>query len=502
MTLLAHGVAQEDARYERLEKAANLIRQGDLVRAEAELHLVLEKQPHDANAMNLLGVVRAQQQRRREAEQLFLRALRQSPTLTGAYINLGRLYLDEHNDERARWAYSEAARLTPENPDIAYQLATLYAAAGNFAQAIAFLERIPQSSWRFEELYLATKCYLNLGLSDKALPIINSVIRSEALTANEAAAFAAVLIKANLPDEANSLLETALSKEPNSFALLYQLGVGYSQKKDWPKAEEYYTRALALNPGSVATLRDLARLARTRGELEKALSYLVQARKLAPDDTSVLYDFGVVAFSMNLVLDALPIAEKLLQKEPNNPAYVHLLAVTRFRHDEKEAAEKLLRHYIQLRPQDTLGYYLLGVTLFTVKRYQEARQSFQQSLAFATNSDSEYMLGLIAENEGDKVTAVKWLERVGQSSASYPAAQTLLGVVYAEQNNISSARTTLERAIQLNPQDLRAHYQLGLVYAKLGEKILAQQMLAIADRLREEQRNQEVVSFKLIDPPQ
>jgi Flp pilus assembly protein TadD len=112
------------------------------------------------------------------------------------------------------------------------------------------------------------------------------------------------------------------------------------------------------------------------------------------------------------------------------------------------------------------------------------------------------MLGLIAENEGDNASALRWLQRVTESSTSYAAAQTLLGIVYAEQNNVSAARTTLEHAVQLNAKDLRAHYQLGLVYAKLGLKNQAQQMFAIADRLREEQRNEEVISFKLIDPPQ
>ncbi len=497
---VAVAVVQDN--FDRLEKAANLIRQGQLASAASELELVLRKSPLDANALNLLGVVRAQQHRLVEAEKLFLSALRQSPKLAGAYINLGRLYLDQKQVDRAVWAYSEAEKLAPENAEIQYQLASLYDERRDCARALSHLKRIPQPVWRTEELYIATKCYLDLGQKSDALAIITSLNNAGRLTGEEAAGFASALLKKDLSDDAISILESTLRKYPTSFALLYQLGASYAAKKQWLKAEQFYAAALEVNGQSVPTLRELARVARALGELEKALSYLVRARKLSPDDRNVLYDFAVAAFSMNLIVDALPVAEKLYKEKPDNPPYVHLLAVCRFRHDEKGTAEKLLRQYIELRPRDTLGYYLLGVTLYTVKRYAEAREALQKSLTFGNNSDSEYMLGLIAENEGDNASALRWLQRVTESSTSYAAAQTLLGIVYAEQNNVSAARTTLEHAVQLNAKDLRAHYQLGLVYAKLGLKNQAQQMFAIADRLREEQRNEEVISFKLIDPPQ
>jgi Flp pilus assembly protein TadD len=499
---LAVAAPQQNRSYDRLEDVANLIRQGKLTLAEAELEAILQKQPHEANAINLLGVVQAQQQRVVQAEQLFLRALKESPRLVGAYVNLGRLYLDQKKPERALWAYSEAIRLAPDDPNINYNLASLYEERHDFERALAYMEKIPRATWGVAELYLITKCYLGLGRTGEALSLITPLKQPGMLKPEEAAGFAAAFLKKDLIDDAIGLLEGARQNEPNSFVLLYQLGAAHVQKKDWSPADKFYSDALALKPESVPVLRALARVARARRELEKALSYLVRARKLAPDAPMVLYDFAVAAFSMNLILDALPVAEELYRQNPSDASYVHLLAVTRFRHDEKAQAESLLRRYIELRPKDWLGYYLLGVTLYTVKRYSEARRTFEQSLAFGPSADSQYMLGLIADTEGDTVAALRWLQPLVKTSPSHAAAHTLLGIVYAERNDVAAARNMLERAAQLNPKDLRAHYQLGLVYAKLGEKERAQQMFAIADRLREEQRNQEVVSFKLIDPPE
>jgi len=268
---------QGNRNYGRLERVAEMIRQGQLARAEAELENVLRTQSPDANALNLLGVVRAQQQRSVEAEQLFLRAIKESPGLVGAYVNLGRLYSDQHQLEKSLWAYTEASKLAPDRAEINYNLAAIYEQRHDFELAVRFLEEIPSSSWGVSEVYLATKCYLGLGKINEALKLVAPLKRPGVLKADEAVGLAAVFIKQNLPDQAIALLDPVRQRESASFAVLYQLGVSYGLKKDWNHAEEFYAAALAVKPDSVATLRDLARLARASGELEKALSYLVRA---------------------------------------------------------------------------------------------------------------------------------------------------------------------------------------------------------------------------------
>ena len=144
---------QDNANYDRLERAAALIRQGQLARAEAELQAVLRKASREANALNLLGVIRAQQQRRVEAEQLFLRALSGSPTLVGAYLNLGQLYLDQHKPERSLWAYAEASKLAPDRADINYNIAAIYEERREFQRSLDLLGKMnAQFAFEFVEI--------------------------------------------------------------------------------------------------------------------------------------------------------------------------------------------------------------------------------------------------------------------------------------------------------------------------------------------------------------
>jgi protein O-GlcNAc transferase len=493
-------VAQKTASYDRLERAAALIRQQQLAAAETELVALLRLTPREPNAHNLLGVIRAQQQRNAEAEQLFLRALREGPSMIGPYLNLGRLYLDQHQTERALWAFGEAAKLAPNDDEINYHLASLYEEQHKCELSLTYLLKIPRAAWKSSEHYLAIKCYLNVGRSAEALALLQPLTEAGPVTGDEAVVLAGILLSHKLPDPAIQIL-SAVPQGQSSAAVLYELGASYALKADWKHAEEAYATALTAKPDDVNILRALARAARAQGELEKALAHLLHARKLAPDSLPVLYDFGLTALQMDLVLDALPAFERLQTLRPDEPAYIYMLATACFRHDEKNRTVALMQRYIKLLPSDPLGYYVLGTTYFTVKRYDEARTALEKALTIKPDVSAEYLLGMIADNTGDTAGALRRFQAIVKSEPLYAAAHTALGTIYVKQNNYSLAKTELEEAVRLNDRDLSAFYQLGLVFNKLGDKDQAKQMFDRAEQLRSAARNQEKIGFKLIDPP-
>ncbi len=498
----APSAAQGQNDFDRLERAVALIREGQLSRAEAELAAVLRRRPDDANALNFLGVIRASQKRTNDAEQLFLRALKSSPTLVGAYLNLGRLYLEGGNHARALWAFTEADKLAPGREEILLNLAAIHVERREFEPALSALGKIPRGALGVEGFRLTLISYLGLRRNEEAVALAAALKQPGALPPEEAALFAALFASHGLLEQAVAILEAARANWPNSYPVLYGLGASYAQLRDWARAEEFLTAALAARPDDVATLGALARVARARGEMEKALSLLMRARKLAPASQEVLYDFGVTALHMSLILDALPAFEELQRRRPDHPPYIYMLAAARLHKGEKGAAETLLRRYVELRPADAAGHHLLGVALNSLNRFAEARAAFERSLSLGPNPESEYMLGLISNNEGDAAGAIRRLESTLKAEPNHAGARAELGIAYAKQNDYERARAELERAFELNPKDLRAVHQLGLVYAKLNDRERAQKMFALADELRKERRQQETVILKLVEPPQ
>jgi tetratricopeptide (TPR) repeat protein len=492
---------QDTSKYDRLERAADLIRKGQLAGAEAELKAVLKQSPREANALNLLGVVRAQQRRTEEAEQLFLRSIEANETLVGAYLNVGQLYQELHKPDRALWAFTEASKIAPDHPGINFNLASLYEGERQYARALEYLVKIPPEQSDSDHLYLLIKSHLGLGHVQEAVALSAVLKEPGRVPADLAAAFAALFAERSLLDDAIQILEAARKGGSPSFALLYNLGASYRQKGEKALAEENYLAALALKPDDLAVLRALAGLARESGHLEKALSFLVRARKIAPDAPPVLYDFGWTALNLNLIYDALQALERLHQMRPDEPGYLYALAIARLQNGEALIAQQLSNRYIELRPKDSRGYYVLGTTLYSLKQYPQARAALEQSVALSPYPDAEYYLGMISYQEGDAARATSWLERALKSEPNHQAAHTALGMVYVRQKNYPMARAEFERALQLDPKDATASYQLGLVYARLGEKERAQTMFATAEQLRGEKQKQENLRFRLMDPP-
>src|ERR1043166_9027879 len=85
--------AQTDNIQQQLERAAGLIRDQRLAEAETELDTVLKATPNNAQAVNLLGTIRAQQGKLDEAENLLLRSARIDPAFVGVHMNLAFLYM-------------------------------------------------------------------------------------------------------------------------------------------------------------------------------------------------------------------------------------------------------------------------------------------------------------------------------------------------------------------------------------------------------------------------
>src|SRR5215471_17208650 len=75
-----------------VRKAAQYLKAADQNKAEQILQMILKRSPDLPEALNLLGVIRGQQQHFEESEALFQRALRINPRLSSAYVNLGTLY--------------------------------------------------------------------------------------------------------------------------------------------------------------------------------------------------------------------------------------------------------------------------------------------------------------------------------------------------------------------------------------------------------------------------
>src|SRR5688572_11093174 len=137
-------VAQADKRIKQLEYAAALIADNRTSDAERELSSILRVAPGEPAALNLLGTIRAKQGRLREAEALFLRAVRGDKQYIGAHMNLAYLYTIMGQPNKTILELRQVLLLDPKNGEALDKLARLLLAQGEIDEGIKAVKQAEQ----------------------------------------------------------------------------------------------------------------------------------------------------------------------------------------------------------------------------------------------------------------------------------------------------------------------------------------------------------------------
>ena len=114
---------------------------GELDHAVRLYHDILARDPGNADALHLTGVVAHQQNRNEEAVALITRAIERGPRMPAFRSNLGMALAALGRTAEAEAAYRQALELAPEFSDAALNLGILQAGQGRLEDAIALLEK-------------------------------------------------------------------------------------------------------------------------------------------------------------------------------------------------------------------------------------------------------------------------------------------------------------------------------------------------------------------------
>ena len=276
------------------------------------------------------------------------------------------------------------------------------------------------------------------------------------------ARLAEMYLKEGKLTEATEQLESLQRDEPTNPVPWYYLGLLAMERREYPRAEELFSRSLSMNPDQEAALLDLAAAQMSQGHADDVLATLAKAREKFPP--SFRGEF-LSALAQTRKKNHAAARELFLSAErvaaTNNPALVDArfhfqvgLACSEIPERRPEAEERLQKA-LKLMPdldeaQNALGYLWTeqGVNL------PEA----QKLIAAAVKSEPDnpaYLdsLGWVLFKRGDAAGAVKPLVRAVELMSKEPDATLLdhLADVYAALGRWPDARDTWERALKLEP---------------------------------------------------
>jgi predicted TPR repeat methyltransferase len=322
---------------------------------------ILEKSPHDFNALYFIALAHAQQNHMSEAIAYFIRALKIQPTNERLHNNLGSAYKKSNDQNKAIYHYQQALNINPLYAQAHNNLATIYAMQNNVQQALHHYRSAIPSEPDF------SAAHYNLGLLllkknqwDAAKKQFNNVITLHPQH-QEAYFYLAVLqLETNELQEAEENFLNVLSMDNEHIDALINIGVIAVKKEQGQRAVDYFTKALALDNDNEDARNNLAAAFIHHDRFENALIHYNLLLQQAPKNMEYLYNAGVAEMTLGHLQEAKTHFETMLSLENTHFEALTNLAAIHNRLDDREQAIVYLKQALAARPEDDCVTFMLN----------------------------------------------------------------------------------------------------------------------------------------------
>ena len=301
------------------------------------------------------------------------------------------------------------------------------------------------------------------------------------------------LLKMERLDDAIKEMEKALEIKPDAPGILYNLGVMYMKKNDYPRATQLMEAALKHIKATGLTKINLAMYADaymgscvnlgfiyTRmGAYDEAVKILKEALKFRPNDIDANCNLANTYDAMGDSEKATEQIRKCISLDPKNASMHNFAGLMYYRKKLYNAALDEFKTAVKLAPGEKQYSYNLGLVLAALGRDDEANQAFKSAEGLKEGAEMRrtfaeqvrknkikelYNSGHTAMESLDYSRAIKLFEEVLKLEPDMMEAHFNLGVCYGAKHNSEKQIYHFKEAIRLKPQMSEAHYNLGLAY--------------------------------------
>jgi tetratricopeptide (TPR) repeat protein len=351
-----------------LERALAHLNRDEIFEAEELISATLANSPQNADALQLLGVLRRMQGRFEDAESLYRRSLAIDAGKPQVHCNLGSLLKSLGRFDEACDALHEAIRLKPNYAEAHVELALALSAKGEHEAAA----RSCKNALRVQPNYLLAKqCLANELIElDKAKEAESLLRQTLSLGLRDDRQVAALehnlgvaLQKQERHLEALELFDAAQGKVPEIPSVEYNRGNALQHLGRFEEALASYSRAVARNPLDIASHEELNKLAYVLGDDENFLRSYDDAARLYPNAGELALGKANFLFQKGDYVRARESFERAVYLLPEWSTPRNALALTLMELGEFEAA--ITEHEVatRLEPGAAHGWRNLAQTL-------------------------------------------------------------------------------------------------------------------------------------------
>jgi len=287
--------------------------------------------------------------------------------------------------------------------------------------------------------------------------------------------------------------------------LLYNLGMAYSEKKKYDRAEKLLKQAIEIKPDYGFALLGLGYVHVIQGQNEQAIIYLDKAIKSDPEDALYRAFKGVALSNLERWNEALESFDKAVDLDPEDALYLASKGVALSNLERWNEALESFDKAVDLDPKNARYWSRKGFALEKLERWDEALECRNKAVeldpknarywsrkGFALEKLERWDEALECRNKAvelepknagywsNKGFALGNLKRWDETLECYDKAIELdpenasywafKGVALDNLNRHEEALKSYDKVIELDPDDVTAHIALARLHRKQGRK--------------------------------
>lgn len=436
---------------------------------------------------------------------------------------LGALYLQKGEYEKAVEILQEAAEHKPVDPETLFLLGPAYHGLNRTQDAISIYEKLiitPEGRKNPEVFFILSKLYLDSGNPAEAKERI--LQGTKAFPDNFGFSFilAEIYVQTKEYGKAEEAYKKTLRLEPYFFEARFALANLYREMKRMNDVITVYSDILAFDPENVPAMLGIALAYRDAKRDSAAHEVMGTLAVRSLSDTLVMSDIYGIYIDKGNYADALYLLEGILAVALHSTDLRYMAAICEQNHGNTDSALKhyalidkdsryysnaavqralllnqtgraadampILQQAIEDVPDNDELYYIAGLFSYEQKAYPEAVAYLEKAVELSPeNVQYLIQLGMFLEKTGHQDKAIEYMRRVLSHDPKSAPALNYIGYTYADQGrNLNEAEKLILQAMEISPGDGYIVDSLGWVYYKQGKYSLALEYLLKAQEMQ------------------
>ena len=348
---------------------------------------VLAREPANADALHLLGVLHHQKGDNTRAVEMIGRAVAIRPNVAPFHANLAEAYRALGQLDRAVGCCKAALGLAPNYPEALSNLGLAYQGLGRTTEAVDTFRRALELRPNFAPAHNNLGIILReLNQHDEALEHFRRAVELDPAYAPALTNLGQMLLDRNQAEEALPHCQEAVRLQPDMAALHHNLGNALRQLERYVEARAAYLEALRLEPELAKAQAHLGLTLMREGQTNDALPWLKRAAELDPTDATFQEFLAEMYMERDEYAEAIPYWERALELSKEERASTHLSLGWSLQEDGRRAeAAEHFRTALRLQPDFAGAQLNIGGLFEEEGDLEKAEAAFREALRLQSN---------------------------------------------------------------------------------------------------------------------